>query len=266
MDTFSIAWWNGMSAFILVCAAWCLVIYCIYLYNKLHVKTYLGGLLLFSAIGLGWMGITLTFLSVEFTGINQPWVEPIMSYFSYSTIPLGCFAIVYLVWELVGSKKSKKIIYLLYVVLFISYYVLLYGWMPQNVVQYGGATDLLDDWIDPTTFFFYFIWILVSITAVITLMGFLKMRSKTTGELKTRSTLLILATPTVAIGILADTVVLGAIPIFAAPGHANFLYLIRALMIIGVFLIIIAFRPSEIIPLYVIIGIVVIIFIVFIFI
>jgi len=232
----------------------------------LGVKTYFGGMLLFAAIGLGWMGITITFLSLEFTGINQPWVAPIISYFSYSTIPLGCFAIIYIVWELVGSKKSKKIIYLMYLVLFIAYYVLLYVWFPQNVVQYDFPGDLLDDWISPTTIFFYFIWILVSITAVITLIGFIKMRSKTTGELKTRSLLLILATPIVAIGILADTVVLGSIPLFPSPSHLNFLYLIRFLMIVGVFLIFIAFRPAQVYPIYIIIGILVVIFVVFIFI
>lgn len=263
MSDFSIAWLNGFSAFLLICVAWGLVIYCMYLYDSLKIRTYLGGCLLFTAIGLGWMGISLTFLSIEFTGINQPWVKPIMAYFSYSTIPLGCFAIVYVVWELVGSKKSKKLIYGLYIVLFVAYYLLLYTWMPQNVVYYDVPGELLDDWINPTTYFFYFIWLLVAITAIITLIGFGKMRSKTTGELKSRSISLILATPIVAFGILADTVILGSLPLFPSPDHLNFLYLVRFLMVIGSLLIMFAFRPTKIIPFYIIIGAIPVIFVVF---
>ncbi|MFX1276324.1 MAG: hypothetical protein ACFFAT_14965, partial [Promethearchaeota archaeon] len=237
MTNIFVSWLNGISALLLVSAAWYFVIVCLYYFRTLeNNKTYLGGMLLFTAIGLGWMGITLSFLSTEFAGSTLPWVIFLMPFFAYSTIPLGCFAIIYIVWELVGTKKSKKIIYGLYVILFIAYYILLYFNIESNVaIEIDANTGLGDDWIRFGVPFFYFIWILVIITAIITFIGFTKMRSHTTGELKTRSSLLLLATPLVALGILADTVVLGSltiIPIFEFPNHLDFLYMIRLIMIL----------------------------------
>ncbi|MFX1276816.1 MAG: hypothetical protein ACFFAT_17475, partial [Promethearchaeota archaeon] len=64
----------------------------------------------------------------------------------------------------------------------------------------------------------------------------------------------------------ADTVVLGSltiIPIFEFPNHLDFLYLIRLIMILGMFLILIAFRPSSSKPILAVIPILVIILVVF---
>jgi hypothetical protein len=81
--------------------------------------------LLFSSIGVGWLGISLSFLTIEFTGENQQWVEFIIPFFSYCSIPVGSFAITYSVWDLVGATETKKKFYLsmsffrLYIILFL---------------------------------------------------------------------------------------------------------------------------------------------------
>lgn len=269
MINFSISWLNGISTFLLILTAWIFTFYCIIYFAKTKIKTYFGGAILFTAIGLGWTGISCSFLFTEFIGKNPEWIEPVTRFFSYSTIPFGCFGIIYIVWELVGSKKSKKLIYLFYLAIFIIYYLLLYynintnvGFYPENPI---GTDVVIDDWIDLETHFFYFVWLLVIITSIITLIGFSKMRSKTTGELKERSTLLLLATPLIAFGILADTVILGTIPLIPVPYHVNILYLVRFIMIVGIFLIIIAFRPAKLYHILLVIPILLVIFVVFYF-
>jgi len=270
MINFSISWLNGISTLLLIITAWFFVVYAAIYYIKLRVKTYLGGLILFAAIALGWTGITTSFLFTELVGANPLFIKEITRFFSYSTIPFGCFGIIYIVWELVGTKKSKRIVYLIYLALFIAYYSFLYYNLVNNVAFYPaepvGTDEVIDDWIILDTLFFYFVWIAVIITSIITLIGFGKMRSKTSGELKERSSLLLLATPLIAFGILADTVILGTIPlIFPSPTHLNVLFLVRLIMIIGIILIMIAFRPSKTWHILLIIPVLLIIFVVFYF-
>jgi len=269
MINFSLSWLNGISTLLLVLTAWIFTVYCLIYFIKLRVKTYIGGAILFAAIALGWTGITTSFLFTEFIGANPVWIKEVTRFFSYSTIPFGCFGIIYIVWELVGTKKSKTIVYLIYLGLFIAYYSLLYYNLVNNVAFYPtepvGTSEVIDDWIILDSFFFYFVWSSVILTAVITIIGFGKMHSKTTGELKERSSLLLFATPLIAFGILGDTVIFGTIPIIFIPDHLVIISLVRFIMIIGIFLIVIAFRPAKTWHILLVIPVLAIVFLVFYF-
>jgi len=262
MTNFSFSWLNGISAFLLIISAWILVCLCINYYIKNKKGIYLGGILLFSSIGIGWMGISLSFLTIEFTGDNQQWVELLIPYFSYCSIPVGSFAITYSVWDLVGSKETKKKILIMYIFLSIIYYFIFALSLQFDIIElYIVEGTVIDDWAKPNTIFYYSVWILTSITTTISLIGFSKMRDKMVGELKTRSTMLLIASPIFALCILADTVVLGSL----IHNHLNFLFIVRLSMIVSIILIMYAFRPVSMKPTLLTIPILIIIFAIFFF-
>lgn len=262
MTNFSFSWLNGISALLLIISAWILVGLCINYYIKNKKGIYLGGILLFSSIGVGWLGISLSFLSIEFTGDNQQWIEFIIPFFSYCSIPAGSFAITYSVWDLVGSKETKKKILLIYVFLSIIYYIIFVLSIPLDAIElYVVEGTVIDDWVKPNTIFYLSVWILTSITTTISLMGFAKMNKQMTGELKTRSNMLLIASPIFALCVLADTVVLGSLIHY----HLNFLFIVRFSMIVSIILIMYAFRPISMKPTLLTIPLLIIVFAIFFF-
>ena len=184
-----INWLNGFSAFAIVCCAWIFVFLCIYYYRKHKLKIYFNGILLGLAIAFGWTGITLSFLSVVIYGENLPGLSSIISYFSYSTIPFGALAIILVAWDVAGAPYLKKIVIIGFVAFAITYYVILYSTFEYAIVVSTDIPDdqVLDDWIDPTSIFYYFVWLGVIPTAIITAIGFNKFRKLTAGEVKKRS-------------------------------------------------------------------------------
>lgn len=264
MTNFSISWLNGISALLLIFVAFFLVIDSIHYYIKLKNNTYLGGILLFGSIGIGWLGITLSFLTLEFTGQSPIWVQFLIPFFSYCPFPIGSFAITYIVWELVASKKNKKNILRLYILMGIVYYFIFFFslYLQINIVQFTiGTGGLLDDWASPEQIFYYSIWIFTTITSTLTLVGFGKMRTKTAGELKTRSTLLMISSPIFAFCILSDTVILGPL----IHNYETYLFIVRLMMMLSLFLIMIGFRRASLKPTLLIIPILIVIFVVFYF-
>ena len=87
------------------------------------------------------------------------------------------------------------------------------------------------------------------------------MNKQMTGELKTRSNMLLIATPIFALCVLADTVVLGSL----IHNHFDFLYIVRFLMIVSIILIMYAFRPVSMKPTLLTIPILIIVFAIFFF-
>ncbi|MFX1276812.1 MAG: hypothetical protein ACFFBP_01280 [Promethearchaeota archaeon] len=262
MTNFSISWLNGISTLLLICVAFFLVIDSTYYYIKLKNKTYLGGILLFGSIGVGWLGITLSFLAVEFTGTTPNWIEFLIPFFSYSTLPIGCFAIVYIVWELVASTKTRKNILIIYILLGITYYLIFFLslYFIEGLVRFHDVYgEVMDDWAAPGTLFYFSIWIFTTITSTFTLIGFGKMRQKTAGELKARSTVLMISSPIFALCILADTVILGSL----IHDHYNYLFIVRLLMMLSLYMIMIGFRPTSLKPTILSIPVLITIFIIF---
>ncbi len=237
-----LTWLNGVSALLLICSAWIMAIITLKFYFEQKNKRQINIFIFLVAVALGWTGITITFLSVAIYGYNLPFVRGIISYFSYSTIPIGSCALIFFTWDVFGSPKNKKIIIGGFLGLSIVYYIILYTTFQQTVVcPEVPKGEIYDDWINPTSLIFYFILILISITAVVTGIGFNKFRKMTSGDLKKRGMFMILSSLFVGSGVLLDTVVLGSI----IQPHEYFLFIVRFSVIFGAFCAFWGMRPSK---------------------
>jgi len=232
---------NGISAFLLVCSTWIMAIIALKFYFKEKHNRYMILFIFLASIALGWTGITITFLSVAIYGYNLPWVKGVISYFSYSTVPVGATAIIFFTWDAFGSPKSKKVIIGVYFCLMGLYYIFLFTTFPQSVVLSEVSDgEIYDDWLDPTSIVYYLLIIQVSIAAIITFIGFNKFRKMTAGDLKKRAGFIILASLIIGSCVLYDTVILGSI----ITPHEQFLFIVRFSMIFGAFCAFWAMRPS----------------------
>ena len=229
-----LAFLNGFSALALVCVS---IILGIMFFTKASGQIRYVGAALLGAIAFGWMGITITFLSVSFTGINQPGVSSIISYFSYSSIPIGALCVVFVTWDVVGAPQNKKMVILGYIIFSIVYYIVLYITFNTSVII-SDTGIIYDDWITPLSITYYLLWGIVGLAAVISGIGWIKFRKEGTGEIKKRSNYLLIASGLVGFSILADTVIFIDdlfIPLLSVP---------RIGMIIGVTLIYLGFKPA----------------------
>lgn len=234
-----ITWLNGFSALLLICFAWFIFLLSLYYYKKYKTRVWITGMILAVAVALGWTGITITFLSVAINGYNLPGVKSIISYFSYSTVPLGALAIIYSAWDVSGSPKNKKYVLLGYGIYSIVYYIVLYTTFNQAVVcPEVPAGEIYDDWITPFSIFYYVLWGQVFLTSVIAFIGFNKLRESTAGVLKRKSLMVVLSAPIIGGCILLDTVIM-------MEWAVNFLFIPRVGMILGVSLLILGFKPSK---------------------
>jgi hypothetical protein len=229
---------NAFSAVFLVCFSFFILLSYIYLCKKRDGKIILMSVILYLAVAFGWMGITLTSLSVLFYGNNLPGLKAIVPYFSYTTVPIGALAIIYTTWELAGSPKNKKYILITYAIYSAFYYITLFVTFNQ-AVMISDTGVIYDDWISPSSFFYYVLWGIIVISVIITGIGFNKFRQNTPGELHSRSIALLLATPLVGISILLDTVIFMEAQVFL-------LFIPRFLMILGEYLIFYGFRPMKV--------------------
>ena len=156
-----LSWLNGFSAFLLVCMAWIMAILALKFYFKektMFSRYYLFLFMLLAAIALGWTGITITFFSVAIYGYNLPWVKGVISFFSYSTIPVGATAIIIFTWDVFGSPKYKKVIIGGFLGLSVVYYIILYTTFQQAVVcPPVPKGKIYDDWINPNSIIFFLI-------------------------------------------------------------------------------------------------------------
>jgi len=237
-----ITWLNGLSALILISSAWIMAIITLFFYFRDKNKKHINLFFFLIAVALGWTGITISFLSVAIFGFNLPWVRGIISYFSYSTIPIGATMLVLIVWDVVGSPKNKKVIVIIFLICSIIYYIVLYTTFQQAIVcPEVPKGEIYDDWIAPNSFIFVLIWIIVSFVCIMFLFGFNKFRKMTAGDLKNRAKFIMLSVSIIGICILLDTVVLGSI----IQPHVNYLFIVRFLMIFGSFAMYWGFRISK---------------------
>jgi len=227
---------NGFSALALVISASFMLFYYLYQCHKNKTKPIGTVYFLCLAIALGWTGIAITTLSVVIHGYNLPWVAGVISYFSYSTIPIGALAIIYTTWNVAGSPSKKKYVLMGFFIYSLFYYIVLFlNFEKAVVISETGV--IYDDWITSASFFYYVLWGECLFAATISGIGFNKFRKATPGELHSRSMALLSATPIIGLSILLDTV------IFMEP-HVNFLFLPRFAMILGLFLVYKGFKPS----------------------
>jgi hypothetical protein len=221
-------WLNGISAFMVVVGAW--------LYAILNMRRYLKGkvistlymAILSIALAFGWTGITLSFFSVLFFGSTLPEVAAIISYFSYSMIPIGSCAVILISWDLLFTPKYKKVGLAIFGAFYAIYYIFLFlTWSPTVMVS-DVSGQIFDDWLSPTSVSFWMIWVIVGASSVLWAIGFNSFRKKSAGEFRRRAIYLFLATFFIGGGILLDTVAfIGALGEFA--------WIARLMMIPGVY-------------------------------
>ncbi|MGV9173790.1 MAG: hypothetical protein ACOC35_14680 [Promethearchaeia archaeon] len=228
---------NGFSAIAIVCISIILLINYLYQCQKKDTNPLINAIFLSLAVALGWTGISITSLSVLIYGYNLSWVKDVFSYFSYSTVPIGALAIIYTTWDVAGSPKNKKYIVAVFIAFSLVYYLVLFTTFNHAVVQ-SDTGIIYDDWITPNSLFYYIIWGIVGLAALISGIGFNKFRKSTPGELHTRSLLLLSSTPIVGLSILLDTV------IFMEPA-VYLLFIPRLGMVMGMCFIFYGFRPSS---------------------
>lgn len=231
---------NGVSALLIVCVAWALAILSLYYYTKKNSKMHIFVFLFHIAVAFGWTGITITFLSVAFYGENLPSIESIISYFSYSTIPLGAITVVYMNWNVLGSPKNKKPVMILLLITTVLYYITLFLTFNQSIiVSQPVPGEVLDDWVSPLSLFYYLLWGLVGVGASVTGLGFNRFRKATAGDLTSRARFIIFASLFGGGGILLDTVIL------LGTSFQIILWIPRMMMILTVVLIHLGYKPSK---------------------
>jgi hypothetical protein len=230
-------WLNGFSAFLVVICAWVFAVLHLRRYfskNKTISTLYM--VILSIAVAVGWTGITLSFFSVLFTGSTLPEVAAIISYFSYSTIPIGSCAVILVCWDLLFTPKNKKIGLAIFGIMYIIYYIFLFMTWNQSVMVSNVSGQIFDDWLSWTSVSFWMIWLIVGASALLYGAGFNSFRKKSAGEIRKRAIYLFLSTFFIGGGILLDTVVFTG-------AFVEFAWLARLIMIPGVYTGYIGLKP-----------------------
>jgi hypothetical protein len=151
------------------------------------------------------------------------------SYFSYSTIPIGSLAVVHVSWDVAGAPIYS-----------VFYYIVLYTTFSQAVICPEVAPgEIYDDWVSPTSLFYYSLWGEVALAAIIAAVGWRKFGNVVAGDLRKRGLLLFTTSGIMDISILLDTVT------FMEWAH-NFLWFPRVAMIIGALFVYMGFKPPEV--------------------
>ena len=222
-------WLNGLCAFLVVIGAITFAILNLRRYFKNRARSPLYMAVLSLAIATGWTGISLSFLSFLFFGYTLPELASIISYFSYSTIPVGSFAVIIISWDLLFSPKYKKLGLSIFLGLYVIYYVFLVMTWNQTVVPYNVAGLIFDDWLSVTSVPFWMIWIIVGLNSVLWVIGFNNFRKSSSGGIQKRSIYLLLATFFIGGAILLDTVVFTG-------AFMDFVWISRVMMVPAVYL------------------------------
>ncbi len=199
-------WVNGIASLAIVCAAVIFVIMAVRYYRKTKARTFAVGTLLGIAVGIGWTGHSLTFLSVAILGYNLEWIWAIIGYFSFSTIPMGALAIVYVSWDIAGNRKSKKVVLGILAAFSVVYYIVLYAFWHLNVqfMEITRPDTVIHDYIPLTVPMYYLLGAEVLIAGLIAFIGFLRFRMQVPGELRKKSTFVLIASFMVGGSILWD--------------------------------------------------------------
>ena len=236
----TISWLNGFSALALVCSAFIFTGYYVHNYRKTKNSFYLSGAILGFAVAFGWMGITLSFLSVLQYGYNVAGIKQIVPYFSYSTIPIGSIAVISIAWEMLMPPEHKKKVLIAVGIFAIFYYVILFMTFNTAVecppVEEG---EIYDDWLSDEGIPYYLVYAIVLGNTIIFAIGIIRFFKAVTGDLRKRAIFIIIATPIFGMCITLDTVII------TAGMFQDLLFIVRFSMILALILIYKGFKPSE---------------------
>ena len=230
---------NGGSAIAAVVFAFICSIITIAWYKRTKNKTFLSGGLLALACAFGWMGITISFLSVLLFNENIPYLYMYVRLFSYSTLPVGAIAIMNLGWDLFLSPKHKKVVLISMTIVSVFYYIILY-WNIDTVTEMSAVSvgEIYDDWLIPMTIPYFIFLGMTSFTTIVLFIAFLKFFKNTSGDIRKRAIIIVLAAVFLGSAVLMDTV------IFVGEIWKDFLFIPRIQVIIGLLCMIVGFKPA----------------------
>ena len=231
---------NGGSALVAIIFAFICTIITVVWYKKTKNNVFITGFFLTLAIGFGWMGISLSFISVMLTGSNIPNLELYVRIFSYSTLPVGTTAIMNVGWDMfMPSKKYKKTVLIGMVIISIFYYIILYATIDAcTEIPLVPAGELLDDWLVPMTIPYFMFLGLTGFVSVFLGIAFFRFFIKTSGDIRKRAILVVLTALFLGSGVLMDTV------IFVGEMWKDFLFIPRIQVILSLVFILIGFKPA----------------------
>ncbi|TFG23993.1 MAG: hypothetical protein EU529_05695 [Promethearchaeota archaeon] len=235
-----ISWINGFSALALVSASFIFAFYFVYIYWKTKNNILLNGAILGIACAFGWMGITLSFLSVVIYGYNLPGLKLSVNILSYSTMPIGSMAILNIAWEMLLPPKHKKKVLMAIGIFSIFYYIVLFMTFNSAVVCPDVPPgEIYDDWLSSEELPYYLIYVLISGITIIFAIGILRFFKVVIGDLRKRAIWIIIATPIMGSCILLDTVII------TDAMFQDLLFIVRFLMIVSLFCTYKGFKPPE---------------------
>ena len=234
---------NGICAFLVILASIYFIILGIQNYRKTKVLNnlifYLG---LGGAIFIGWLGITISFFTVSIYGenINLPLLTLIANITAFAPEPIGSLSVINSNWSLAGEQEHKKLALGIFVGYSIFYWIILVLTFNQAILCPAVPTgEILNNWINPFSLFYYVYWGMIVIAGIITFIGFYKFRKSAPGTLRKRGTYVMLASCFIVLGILLDTV------IFTDSLAYQFDFISRLLIIPGLVLIHLGYRPLK---------------------
>ena len=238
--TSPISWLNGISALALVCSSFIYAINWMNDYRKTKNKTIISFFIFSFACAFGWMGITLSFLSVEIYGYNLPGLKLYVNILSYSTIPIGSITVLNIAWEFLLPPKHKKKVLIAVGIFGIFYYIVLFMTFNRAVICPDVPRgEIYDDWLSSDELPYYLVYGLAFTSTIIFVFGVLRFLKTVTGVYRERAIWIMIATPIIGSCILLDTVIItGAM-------FQNLLFIVRFLMIVALYLIYKGFKPPE---------------------
>ena len=201
---------NGGSALAAVVFAFITCIITAVWYKRTKNKTFISVFFLALACVFGLMGYTLSFLSVLFFGENILYLDFYVRLCSYSTLPVGSIAIMNVGWDMfIPSKKYKKALLIAMISIFVFYYIVLY-WDIYAVTEVSntGGSELIDDWLVPMTIPYFVFLGGTTFTSGMLGISFLNFFRKTSGDIRKRAIILVVASVLLGTAILMDTVLL----------------------------------------------------------
>jgi hypothetical protein len=230
---------NGGSALAAVVFAFICLIITIVWYIKTKNKTFISGILLTLAVGFGWMGITLSFLSVVLFNENIPYLYMYVRLFSYSTAPVGTIATLNVGWDLFLSSKYKKLVLIAMIIISVFYYIILY--MNIDTVTEIPAVaigEIYDDWLVPLTMPYFMFLGMTGFVSTVLAISFFKFFKKTSGDIRKRAILIVLAAIFLGSAVLMDTV------IFIGEIWKDLLFIPRIQVVLGLLFMLLGFKPA----------------------
>ena len=166
----------------------------------------------------------------------------IIPFISFSTFPIGSFALIYVLWKTVGSWKAKNYFLLTYGMIVIMYYLFLYLFLEETVIVADfGVNEIYDDWINPLSGLFYIILLIIVLNTIFGIKGLSRFKKMVSESIEKKVRQLIIIIPLISIGIFVDMLILGSLIELREPQ----LWIFRLILLIGIILLHHAFKLDK---------------------